>query len=44
MQDDQAIWATVTLAAPQVVQWQIEGIESDQSGDGLAGLLAVLAG
>lgn len=43
MQDDQAIWATVTMTEPQVVQWQIEGGEDDSAGTDLAELLTVLA-
>lgn len=40
---DNAVWGTVTLAAPQLVEWQIEGAGPSQQGRDLRGFLNSLA-
>ena len=36
-------WATVTLALPQLVEWQIEGDAAPQTGGSLRDFVAALA-
>ncbi|MBJ2154103.1 hypothetical protein [Paracoccus sp. IB05] len=38
-----ATWATVTLAMPQLVEWQIEGDAAPQAGSNLRDFVAALA-
>ncbi|WP_112309657.1 hypothetical protein [Pseudogemmobacter bohemicus] len=40
---DGATWATVTLAMPQLVEWQIEGDAAPKTGSGLRDFVAALA-
>ena len=38
-----AAWATVTLAMPQLTEWQIEGDAAPQTGSSLRDFVAALA-
>ena len=38
-----AAWATVTLAMPQLTEWQIEGDAAQQTGSSLRDFVAALA-
>ncbi|MCL4065698.1 hypothetical protein M3484_03835 [Pseudomonas sp. GX19020] len=38
-----ATWATVTLAMPQLVEWQIEGDAASKSGSSLRDFVTALA-
>ncbi|MBJ2153773.1 hypothetical protein [Paracoccus sp. IB05] len=38
-----ATWATVTLAMPQLVEWQIEGDTAPQAGSSLRDFVTALA-
>ncbi|WP_283178242.1 hypothetical protein [Gemmobacter sp. 24YEA27] len=40
---DGATWATVTLAMPQLVEWQIEGDTTPQAGRSLREFVVALA-
>lgn len=38
-----AVWGTVTMAMPQLIEWQIEGGENRLEGRGLRKFMAALA-
>lgn len=40
---DNAIWGTVTMAMPQLIEWQIEGGENRLEGRSLKEFVAALA-
>lgn len=41
--NDGAVWGTITLAMPQLIEWQIEGGETRIEGRSLREFLAALA-
>lgn len=43
MDKDNAVWGTVTLAMPALVQWQIEGGEFSEQGDRLQSFFKAMA-
>lgn len=38
-----AVWETVTMAMPQLIEWQIEGGDTEQQGHGLRDFIAALS-
>jgi len=38
-----AVWGTVTMAMPQLIEWQIEGGDTEQKGQGLREFVAALS-
>ncbi|MGB0799211.1 MAG: hypothetical protein ACPGRD_07825 [Planktomarina sp.] len=43
MDKDNAVWGTVTLAMPQLVQWNIEGDEFSEQDDRLQSFFSAMA-
>lgn len=38
-----AVWGTVTMAMPQLIEWQIEGGNTEQKGHGLRDFVTALS-